>query len=247
MKNFYHILFDNVRCYESLISTQEKADDLIRAKSLLGNFLLVAKQQTLGKGRKKNLWWSPQGGLWMTAALYNLDITRNLSIFTGISLHRSLLNLHPDLAENLRLKWPNDIYYRNKKICGILSSYLENHKYHLLGIGINTNILSITKELENQVTSLQIILKKKIDHRLLLKTFWDIFSTQLPEFIEKGLDINYFEKYSYLFGKKIEFNTDFQKYIGVVHGINVGGALILKLESGLIQPFYAGSISILPH
>ncbi len=242
MKNFKHPLFDEVRYFEKINSTNKKADQLIKSKQISGNFLLIAGTQSGGIGRKENSWFSPEGGIWITAGLYGLSVESNLTIFTGICIHKALLQLFPKMQNDLKIKWPNDIYLNEKKLCGILSSHISAFKYHLIGIGINTNFEEFSKELSDISISIKQYLKTNINNSNIVKTFFDIFASNLPEFIEGKLDINYFNEHSLLNGRKIELDTDFDKFSGICRGINKKGAILIKLKKGMIQPFFAGTV-----
>jgi len=242
MKDFQHPLFDEVIYFKKIGSTSSKAESLIKSNSAQGNFLCLADEQTSGRGRGKNSWVSPKGGLWLTQALYGFSFKSNITIFTGICLHKTFIELFPSISQNLKIKWPNDIYLNDKKICGILSSHLSNRKYHLIGIGINTNIEQFDDELKTSATSLQIELKKPIDNNKLLSTFFNNFASALPGFVEEELDVKYFNKHSLLKGLQIKLDTDYKTFKGEAKGLDKNGALLIELKPGMIQPFYAGSV-----
>jgi len=241
MNNFSHPFFDDVIYYNKLDSTSKRAEKLIKANEVQGNFLVIAGKQSSGIGRMKNSWFSPKGGIWITAAIYGLSVESNLTIFTGICIHQALIELFPEIKSKLKIKWPNDIYLSDKKLCGILSKHLLARKYHLIGIGVNSNITVFPDELTNTATSLQKELRTDVDNTEMMRTIFDKFSEYLPEFIEGKLDIKYFNRYSLLKGKKVELDTDFDKFSGIAKGINKSGALLIELKPGMIQPFYAGT------
>jgi len=76
-----------------------------------------------------------------------------------------------------------------------------------------------------------------------MKRIFDRIREELPAFIEDALDLDYYNKNSLLIHRNIELDTDFDKFSGESLGINKSGALILKLDSGMIQPFYSGTIT----
>jgi len=249
MNKFHHSLFDEIFENRSLPSTNKKAENLIRSGSELGNFLVFADQQTGGLGRKNNNWYSPSGGIWMTMALYSLPFKSGLTIFTGICIHKAILDyLTNDLSlniddNNLKIKWPNDLYWENKKVCGILTNYLDKWKYHIIGLGVNTNNTEFPHHLKDIATGLKDIFKQNIDNQILMKGIFDRISEDLPAFIEEGIDLEYYNQNSFLINTNMELDTDFDKYSGKSLGINRSGALILKLGSGMIQPFYSGTVT----
>ena len=242
MKDFKHPLFDEVFYFNKLGSTSSKVERLINSNAASGNFLCIAGEQSSGKGRGKNSWLSPAGGLWLTAALYGFNFQSNITIFTGICIHKTLSELFPSISNNLTIKWPNDIYLNNKKLCGILSSNLSGKKYHLIGIGINTNLIELDEILAPNATSLQIELDRSVDNNEILTQFFNIYASALPNFVEGELDVKYFNQHSLLKGLHIELDTDYDIFRGKVKGIDKSGALQIELKSGMIQPFYAGSV-----
>ena len=133
-------------------------------------------------------------------------------------------------------------FLKNNKICGILSSHLESRKYHIIGIGLNTNVLEFDEELAPRSTSLQIELGQLIDNQKLLSKFFDNIASALPEFVEGNLDVKYFNLNSLLKGLQIELDTDYDVFRGKAKGIDKNGALLIELKPGMIQPFYAGSV-----
>ena len=72
-------------------------------------------------------------------------------------------------SKQIKIKWPNDILHKNKKICGILQEYVKSYKdnFLIVGIGINTNISPKNKSFSS--TSLKNIINKKIDNDKLLR------------------------------------------------------------------------------
>lgn len=243
MNNFKHPLFDEILYFDQIYSTNKKAEQLIKSKQITGNFLITAKSQNNGIGRNNNSWFSPVGGIWLTCGLYGLSVGSNLTIFMGICIHKALIKLFPDIEKNLKIKWPNDIYLEEKKLAGILSTNVTSHKYHLIGIGINTNFSDFTVELSDISISLQNYFGNEIDNSFLITQIFDIFSEDLPEFINGNFDHDYFNKYSFLKDKKVVLDTSFARFLGVCKGINRNGAILLELRNGMIQPFFSGSIN----
>ena len=99
--------------------------------------VIVAKNQTDGKGKRDSTWISSEGAALFSFAIedrYELD--EKITIFTGYIVYKVLKN-YIENKDKLTFKWPNDIYYENKKICGILCEKIRN--YIIIGIGININ------------------------------------------------------------------------------------------------------------
>ncbi len=241
MKNFSHPFFDEIYFFKTLNSSFKKAESMIKNYEVNGNFLILSEKEKSSVGRDKNIWLAPLGGLWFTMGLNGFKFQSDLTIFTGIILHKTVLKFLPEKKKNnLFLKWPNDIYYQDKKIAGILTNNYPFYDYHTIGIGVDTNISPQLPD--NSATSLKSIIDKDVDNELFLKEFFDLITEELPQFLENGLDFEYFNNHSLLKGREITITTMFDKYSGISMGINKKGAILLKMQGGLIQPFYSGTI-----
>jgi BirA family biotin operon repressor/biotin-[acetyl-CoA-carboxylase] ligase len=245
MKDFTHPYIDTFFHFPEMNSTNLKALDMIKAGQLNGNFLLVADKQKNGIGRNAHFWFSPLGGLWFTLGLFNVPVSSGLTLFTGIILHQVISQVDASVAKALTIKWPNDLYVDNQKAAGILTSYLSHQKYHLIGCGINTNNRFENNDAALNAISLCEYIGRKISNSELLYSFITTFFQQLPAYIENGINLSYYLAHDYLRFKKITILTEFENYTGMYSGITRDGAILIQLDNGFLQPFYAGSISII--
>ena len=100
--------------------------------------VIVAKKQTDGRGKRESVWISNEGAALFSFAVAdnNSELNEKITIFAGYIVYKILKN-YIKSNEKLTFKWPNDIYYENKKICGILCEKVREHI--IVGIGINVN------------------------------------------------------------------------------------------------------------
>jgi BirA family biotin operon repressor/biotin-[acetyl-CoA-carboxylase] ligase len=154
--------------YDEVTSTMDVAVKHIQ-EGETQPILIVAKEQSQGKGRGKNLWFSPTGGLYITLAFplmerlekEKLALVHYSTALAVISTLRKLYGIET------RVKWPNDVLIRDRKISGILIEYISSSTdYLLIGIGVNVNLRKddFPKELQDSTTS--IYLSKCIDSDL---------------------------------------------------------------------------------
>jgi BirA family biotin operon repressor/biotin-[acetyl-CoA-carboxylase] ligase len=239
-----HPLFDEIIHKNKLNSTSTFALSMIKDNLAKGNFLVIADEQSSGSGRRKNIWYSPQGGLWFSLGLYNLGQDSSITLFMAVLIHQTITEIYPSLKDKLKIKWPNDIMLEDRKLCGILTSYYSWAKYLVCGIGIDSNIPEMPLELSNIAVSLRDYLNIEVSNYYLLKVFLDKLYQQLPYFIEHGFVEyqDYYNRSDYLKDKFISLDTEFQLFRGRVLKTNKKGALILELDENLIQPFYHGTI-----
>ncbi len=112
--------------------------------------LFVADQQTAGRGRSGNQWWSPSGCLMLTLAIPISELPDDpalhpqLALITGVALAATVdILLGSSLVARTQLKWPNDAYLGGRKLAGILIEALQSRSQttgFAIGIGINSQI-----------------------------------------------------------------------------------------------------------
>ena len=130
--------------------------------------------------------------------------------------------------KNITLKWPNDLYIKNKKVCGILQESIVFGKFYLI-IGIGINIRSSPKIKNYPTTYLNNETKKKINLNELVEKLKKAFLTNIINktysFKTIAKDWN---KYAFNKNKFINFKINNKIYKGIFKGINNNGALILE-------------------
>lgn len=120
-------------------------NDYLKARAQSGapeGTVIIAQEQTAGKGRLGRSWISPPGGAWFSVLLrpsISVEQASCLSILMAVSLARAI---QEHWGVPVGVKWPNDLYVRDKKLGGILielSSYAQKIEWLIAGIGINVN------------------------------------------------------------------------------------------------------------
>lgn len=237
IKNFYH--FDEAK------STMEIADNLIKEKELKENFIVCANKQTHGRGRKGNEWLSNEGGLWFTLALYNYDFHPSLMIYFGLMLRRTISKLY-NINECL-IKWPNDVYIGIKKLSGIIANHNPITKYHLIGIGINTNNKIMQNPQGYNAISLCEYLSSDISHKELLEAFLNEIEDNLDCYLNHNLAgyLDEFNNNHYLKEMNIQIDTGNERQTGICKGLNQDGSLILVNSQGEESIVYAGTVRVI--
>ncbi len=152
-----NVIGRNIIYFPSVTSTNDVAKEQARQKAPEGS-VVIAGEQTSGKGRLGRVWKSPVGTLAYSVILYpSVSQLSYLIMIASVSVVRAISKI---AGINVKIKWPNDILANGKKICGIL---IENSvrgnivDYSVIGIGINTGI-DLTKypDLKAAATSLSI-------------------------------------------------------------------------------------------
>lgn len=151
------------------VDTAGSTNNLVAAAAADGapnGLVIAARAQSAGRGQRGNSWESEPGRNLTFSYLIRpegFDAARQfeLSMLTAVSVRESLARLLPDaLAPRLTVKWPNDIYFDDLKICGILiECQLEGRTLSsaIAGIGININQRRFVSDAPNPVSLAQII------------------------------------------------------------------------------------------
>ena len=217
MKIIHFDEIDSTNTY--LINNQEKLD----------NFTIVETDfQTSGRGREDRVWLANKNENVMFSILIKdkelMDKYAGLSMLSGL-LVRNFLETKG--VRNALVKWPNDVYADEKKICGILlQGQLPN--YLVIGIGINVNQKEFLGKYRKTPTSVYLETRKYSDLKAFKEELFKYIEEKLNEF-KTGLykPINEIRKYNYLLDKETE--------LGKVVDINDDYSLKVKTKEGVID------------
>jgi BirA family transcriptional regulator, biotin operon repressor / biotin---[acetyl-CoA-carboxylase] ligase len=143
--------------------------------------VVISEIQTGGRGRLDRKWFSPPGGLWMTIILQTDLKMQYLSKMTLLAASSIAQTLIRNYKIRLNIKWPNDIYFEGKKLCGILaeSEKVDGKTYLIIGLGINVNNDFCNDKIENlNAVSLKEIIGKQVNRNSLIAYILNEFETR---------------------------------------------------------------------
>ncbi|MFM9063379.1 MAG: biotin--[acetyl-CoA-carboxylase] ligase [Pirellula sp.] len=139
--------FRNIDWLDSVDSTNRFLDRQVKADPQCLPSLAIADEQTAGAGRSGNRWFSPQGCLMFSMAISHAQLNPNqtpasfakLPLQVGLTVAQAIC---PLTRSQPKVKWPNDVYVEDKKICGILieSNSIAQVGYAIIGIGVNCQV-----------------------------------------------------------------------------------------------------------
>jgi BirA family biotin operon repressor/biotin-[acetyl-CoA-carboxylase] ligase len=234
---------------ESIDSTQILIKELAE-KGFPEGTLVIALEQTSGKGRMNRKWISPKGGLWFSLLLRPSILSKDiykLSLLFGVAITISLEHY----GIKASLKWPNDIIINNRKLCGILLEgdiELDKVNFVTVGIGINVNFPSniLPNDLRSSSISIYDILGRNIDRAELLCKILEYSEKLYLQAINEGFSniISLWRSKSSIFGKSIEVKLLDKSIKGIAIDIDDDGSLILN-QNGKIIKIYSGDVIFL--
>lgn len=195
--------------------------------------VVYTSNQTKGKGRTGHTWDSESNKNVAMSLVIKSDKIINkfnlVSIATGVILAEYFENLG---IENVKIKWPNDVYVNDKKIVGILlEGSLPN--YMVIGIGINVNQ---TKFEGFSATSIKNEIGMKIDPTLVAVDVSEALKDTLKNInsIENDI-IERYTYFDYLLNKTISFVYNGEQLEGISKGIDFDGSLKVMCNNSLIN------------
>tara|TARA_B100000941_G_scaffold5264_1_gene3377 strand:+ start:1011 stop:1580 length:570 start_codon:yes stop_codon:yes gene_type:complete len=169
-----------IKKYRKVQSTNDIALKLIK-QNVSQPTLIMTEKQTNGRGRVGKKWISKKGNLFISLFFkYNPKKInfKQFAILNALLVKKVISKI---TLKRIKIKWPNDLLFNEKKFCGILQEVIKFDKfdYLIVGIGLNTNIVPTNKSFKS--TSLKNILNKKINNQKILKKFIITYEKFLKE------------------------------------------------------------------
>lgn len=239
----------SVYFFESVTSTQKVAKEYAMNGAKHGT-LIVADEQTEGRGRMVRKWYSPKGtGIWASFILrpdIQIQHAPQLTLLSAVAVVQAIKKVTHITPE---IKWPNDILISGRKVCGILTELqAEEDRIQsvILGIGINVNQdkNDFSAEIIKKATSLKIELGKTVNRSSLIQSLCYYIEQLLHLYISEGFTPikSLWETYAVSIGKRISARTVKGTFDGVALGINNEGVLLLKQDNGEIVEIISADI-----
>ncbi|MFD2445832.1 biotin--[acetyl-CoA-carboxylase] ligase [Bacillus sp. CGMCC 1.16607] len=244
-------LGQSIHYEESVDSTQKVAHRLANENTPEGT-IIVAEEQTSGRGRMDRKWHSPKyTGIWMSVILRPkvvLAKAPQLTLIAAVAVVQAIEEM-TDLSP--QIKWPNDILINGKKMTGILTELqAESDRIHsiIIGMGINVNQLKadFPEELHDIATSIAIEQGSTISRSALIRSVLIHLEKLYQMYLENGFyPIKLlWEGYACSIGKEIKARTLTNTIEGKALGITEDGVLRIEDSTGKIHLVYSADIEI---
>jgi BirA family biotin operon repressor/biotin-[acetyl-CoA-carboxylase] ligase len=232
---------DQVEYHVELTSTNCRALQLANERPNHHTCTLVlAGQQTAGRGRGANRWWSGPGALTFSllgkSEAIQLPASRwpQVSLTAGLAVGDAIEGLLDNVA--VGLKWPNDVYLRGRKVCGILVEAVDGrHGSLVLGIGVNVNnsVDNAPEELRDKAISLSDVTQREVSRIDLLLGILQHLASRIRR-LASGDDKlrDEWRSRCVLTGRTVHIDLGTRRLVGVCRGIDDDGALVLETDNG---------------
>lgn len=240
-----HFIGQRVIYYPRLTSTMKVAKQEAQRGAAEGT-VVIADEQTAGKGRIKRIWLSPRGSIALSIILYpTLSYLPSLVMLASLAVVHSLKAV---TSLESQIKWPNDVLINGKKVCGIvLESNVRKNivAYTIIGIGINVNFrLSDFPEIPPTATSLSDELGRDVSRvdmtRCLLVEIEKLYLA-LPDAESIYQE---WQKKLVTLGKKVQAKSGGTILEGIAESVTRDGRLILRHSNGSSTKIIAGDVTL---
>lgn len=213
--------------------------------------LVIADEQTGGKGRRGRTWETPKGAnIAMTLLLrpkIRPEHASRLTLLMAMAVARGIRSV---TGLEAGIKWPNDVVVHGKKVCGILtemSTEVDYINYVVIGAGINVNQESFPEEIRHIAGSLSAELGKNISRAELAASIMEELERLYEIFLPTEDLSKLYEEYNQICvnrGHPIRVMEPGHEYNGTTEGINADGELVVQKENGESVCVYAGEVSV---
>lgn len=242
------VLGRTIFAYSSIGSTNDEAKRLAAEGAPEGT-LVIAEEQTAGRGRLGRRWLAPPG----TALLFSLVLrpslpleqTAQLSIAVALGAAEAI---EAETGLPVQVKWPNDLLIRGRKAGGLLTETSivgDQLEWAVIGLGLNVNLdftASGLEALADQATSLSLELGHPVDRVRLLQRLLLHTEAHLA-LIYQGHSLHHaiHDRLAYL-GEPVVVEAPVGRLVGTVLGVDAQGRLCLRQADGSVTEVAVGDV-----
>ncbi len=238
--------------FPEIDSTNREARDRARKGAREGTVIL-ADYQSHGRGRLGRTWESPSGANVYLSVILRPPIpppaAPQITLLAGVSAARALSHVS---GLECRIKWPNDILVRGKKLAGILAEMEaegSDTRFIILGFGVNVNWEKedFPPELRESATSLRAEKGEEISRAAAAAGLLRELEAEYVSFLREGFSARLRDDWNRLSGvngKRVTLQSPEGKISGRALGLDPDGALLLLDGEGSTRRFIAGEVSL---
>ncbi len=227
---------------EETDSTNNYLKQLLSIDDLEEGTIVHTDYQSTGKGQQGNSWESERGkNLLFSILLFPQNIKANEQFIISQTVSLAVADFLSQYTDNITIKWPNDIYWKDKKICGILIENTlqgEQIKDSVCGIGVNINQEVFESSAPNPV-SLKQITSQEYNLQVLLKQIKEYLSHYHSLLKQNDFD-SIRNKYKSMLYRKdgyYLYNDGIQDFSARIKEIEINGMLVLETSNRIERRF----------
>ncbi len=231
----------NVIVYDVTDSTNTQARILLN-EGMQTPFLLAAAEQTAGRGRHGNSFYSPESGLYYSLVITPKDYTSAVAKTTIAAAVSLVEAVRACSGIQCSIKWVNDLYLNHRKVAGILCEAPRDKNGNplgiIIGIGINIAQQEFPDEIKEKAGSLN---RPDLDRNQLTASLTERLLFWCSRLNDPAL-MDAYRKHSFLLGKKVSFVHNGTSVTGIAESINEDGNLVVHADQ--IYVLSSGEVSL---
>ncbi len=208
--------------------------------------IVVADVQTKGRGRGRNKWKSPKGGLWFSIILRPKVSVPRLPLLQFLAAVVTRTALEDATGLDVKLKWPNDLVLGNFKLGGILiDSKTQGARVSFAILGIGLNIIQSKVQLPHVATSVRLATGNQYDLRAVLRVILDQLSASYHDLDRPSKIIENWWRNCIHRPLRVQVNLPKETVTGVSLAIDEEGSLLIETADHRIRKMNEGSLTLL--
>ena len=234
--------------FDSLPSTNTEAARQAAAGACEG-LVVVAREQTAGRGRRERVWASPKdAGLYMSVVLRPRLAAESWPLLTLMAALAVVDALEEACALRADIKWPNDILAGGRKVCGILAEAVESAagRACVLGVGVNLRREAYPPELRASATSVEEETGARVAAEALVESLVRAVARRYAALQGEGGAVETLREWaarsSYAEGRRVRVSLEAEGFEGVTRGLEPDGALRVETDGGEVKVVRAGDV-----
>ena len=239
-----------VHYYQKTESTNVIAKNLAAEGAEEGT-VVITDEQVKGRGRLGRTWVSPSGTNILMSVIFRpeLEVSKifSLTMLASLAVVKAITNT---TGLHSHIKWPNDIYSKNKKIGGILTEFNTDHgnvTFAVVGIGLNVNFNpSWYPEIKDSATSIFLRLGRKVSRVKLIQSILGQID-EIYRMLKNGKRREIYKEwigYSLIIGRRVTIISSEVIEEGIVDCIHEDGRLVLRRDNGEKIEVLHGDVSL---
>ena len=197
--------------------------------------IVVAGEQTAGRGRAGRIWSAPPGTSLLMSVLLRPAVSAPevavLPLIVGVAVAEAIERVTPNVGiQSVQLKWPNDLFLGGKKLGGILlQSRASSARVDFVNVGIGINVNTPQPSLPETATSLMIETGMTVDLELFEEVVLGQLSLRYAKWIEAGpaSGLADWQSRARFLGEQVVIEQDSEAIAGVFTGVSERGGLLL--------------------
>ena len=239
--------------YKKVDSTNDAAYELAE-KGVREGAVIFAEEQTKGRGRYGRRWISPpKSGIYMSCIL-RPHIAPNeiprITLLAAVAVTKAIREI---TGLEALIKWPNDTMIEGRKLCGILTEMkAEQDSVDFVVVGIGVNVSTPAKNLPKGASSLKDELRRRgvkiaVSRTELAKRILEMFEEYYDILGKKGFEpiIDAWKDLTAMLGARVKVTLPNRNFEGQAHDINPDGALVVRLDSGVLEKVSSGDVVVI--